>query len=335
MFWGEDKDDRVFHAGVKKLCIRTFRDGFLDLETVQDYLQNGAKQVGNVTAEEVQFVTSVVDGELVTERVLRQGAQTGTTVAGAVGSSSAGSAGRAMTEREMKQVREKKQRMQEVMETGSLLNSIKIVNPQGEEISKNVVHPVQHYEVGQKDVAVQENTNTLESASPEDVDDTVVEEIYAGMSSSDIDAIVQDCETQKARGNEAFAAGEYAQAVLLYTLTLDRASELPDANLDPKTCQKQLFPRHVVLSNRSASFLKLGHHDKALKDASEAAELEPSYVKAVFRKGLALHAMGNYEDAITALAAALKMEPKNKQIKQALQFAEVRMHQELRKRMDH
>ena len=84
----------------------------------------------------------------------------------------------------------------------------------------------------------------------------------------------------------------------------------------------------------SASFLKLGHHDKALKDGSEAARLEPTYVKGVFRKGLALHAMGRYQDALTSLAAASKIEPKNKQIKQALQFAEVRMHQEMRKKMD-
>jgi hypothetical protein len=337
MFWGEDKDDRVFHAGVKGLCIQTFRDGFLDLETFQDYLKNGAKQVGNVTAEEVQFVTSVVGGELVTERVLRQGAQTGTTVAGAVGGGSAGSAGRAMTEREMKQVREKKKQIQEAIDSSALLGSVKVVNSQGEEI------PIK--KDGQtQEAVVEEVDNKGQYENPNDKDKTdsgalseeedEIEEVYASMSSSDIDAIVQDCETQKARGNEAFAAGEYAQAVLLYTLTLDRASELPDATMDPKFSKKRLFARHVVLSNRSASFLKLGHHEKALKDATEAAKLDPTYVKAIFRKGLALHAMGRYEEAIIPLAAAMKMEPKNKQIKQALQFAEVRMHQELRKRME-
>jgi cytochrome c-type biogenesis protein CcmH/NrfG len=71
-----------------------------------------------------------------------------------------------------------------------------------------------------------------------------------------------------------------------------------------------------------------------LKDATEAVRLEPTYVNGVFRKGLALHAMGRYQEAIAPLAAASKIEPKNKQIKQALQFAEVRMHQEMRKRSD-
>ena len=62
--------------------------------------------------------------------------------------------------------------------------------------------------------------------------------------------------------------------------------------------------------------------------------MEPTYIKAIFRQGLALHAMGRYQEAIEQLAAALKLEPKNKQVKQALQFAEVRMHQEIRKRME-
>ena len=40
-----------------------------------------------------------------------------------------------------------------------------------------------------------------------------------------------------------------------------------------------------------------------------------------------------YQEAAKSLASAQKLEPKNKQIKQALQFAEVRMTQEMRKRM--
>ncbi|GFH57564.1 hypothetical protein CTEN210_14040 [Chaetoceros tenuissimus] len=319
LFWGEDKDDRIFHAGVSKFRIQTYRDGFVDLDTEADYKQDGAKKVGNATAEEVQFVTSVVDGELITERVLRQGSQTGTTVNGAVGASgnsehdNSGHGARAMTAREMKEVEKRKEQIRQAVD--QRLGGIKIVDKEGNEVPKV-------------------NNVVAESKTDEEKKDTEdVEELYGSMSSSDIDATVQDCEAQKAKGNEAFMNGEYAQAVLLYTLALDRAAELPDTD-DLGAGKKQLFPRHVVLSNRSASFLKLGHHDKALDDATEAERLEPSYVKGVFRKGLSLHAMGRYEEAITSLAAASKIEPKNKQIKQALQFAEVRMHQEMRKRMD-
>ena len=111
---------------------------------------------------------------------------------------------------------------------------------------------------------------------------------------------------------------------------------MPDAepitsSSSSKSNAKPLFPRHIVLSNRSASFLKLGHHDKALEDGNEADRLDPTNVKGTSRKGLALHAMGRYKDAIESLASALKLEPKIKQIKQALQFTEVRMTQEMRK----
>ena len=87
----------------------------------------------------------------------------------------------------------------------------------------------------------------------DDYDD--IKEVYAGMTKSEIEAV--DCEAQKTRGNASFfLAGEYAQAILLYTLTLDHAAELPDAG----GSKKQLFPRHVVLSNRSASLLKLTYY---------------------------------------------------------------------------
>ena len=316
MFWGEDKDDRIFHAGVKNLKVKTFLDGFVDLETEADFEKNGAKAVGNAGAEEVQFVTSVLDGELVTEKVLRQGSATGTTVTGGLGGGGSGGA-RAMTGREMKEVEKRKEQIRKAV--GEKLGGIKILDKDG-----NEVPVVKKSETAGKDDGVGDGDG-----------DGDIEEVYAGMSQSSIDDIVKDCEAQKAKGNEAFVSGEYAQAILLYTLALDRAAELPDASdAGTKRSQKQLFPRHVVLSNRSASFLKLGHHDKALKDGTEADRLEPTYVKGIFRKGLALHAMGNYQEAITALAAAQKIEPKNKQIKQALQFAEVRMHQEMRKRTD-
>ncbi len=150
------------------------------------------------------------------------------------------------------------------------------------------------------------------------------------MTKEEINAVVEECEHNKRRGNEAFEAGEYAQAILLYSLALDKADELPDKDGGVKS----LFPRHILLCNRSACFLKLGQHEKALDDAARAQAMEPTYVKAWFRRGLALHALGRYAEALPILGEAHKLEQKNQQIKQALQFAEVRHQQEIRKRME-
>jgi tetratricopeptide (TPR) repeat protein len=300
LFWGQDKDDRIYHAGVSGLHVSTYRDGFVDIETRADYLENGAKSVGNSTAEEAQFITSVVDNELVTERIYRPGESTNVK-----------KGMMPLTERELKVMNEQKKKIDEAIEN-HLNDAIKI------------------------------DGGRVETKTPDKkVVEEVIEEVFTSSSKEDIETIVTSCENEKAKGNEAFTSGEYAQAVLFYTLALDRAAELPDAttveeklsgkNTDPIT---QLFPRHIVLSNRSACFLKLGHHKKALKDGTDSESLDGTYVKGIFRKGLALHAMGRYKDAIEALAAAHKLEPKNKQIKQALQFAEVRMYQEMQKRMD-
>ncbi|CAB9500393.1 unc-45 homolog A [Seminavis robusta] len=293
LYWGDDKDDRIFHAGVKAMRVRVFRDDFMESETVADYLKDGAEQVGNATPEEFQFVTSVVDGKLITEKVIRVGASTGRNV-------------RAMTQREMDEeqvTREKAAAM--AIEKAEEMIRFEQKNPN--------------------------SGNKKKSPNPDakNIEDDAVEEIYASMTAGEIKLIVDECEQNKTRGNEAFQAGEYGQAILLYSLSLDKSDELPD-KATPGA--KQLFRRDLVLSNRAACFLKLGQHEKALDDAKRAQEIEPTNIKAIFRRGLSLHAMGRYEEALPILAEAHKMEPKNKQIKQALQFAEVRMTQELRKR---
>ena len=317
IFWGEDRDDRIYHAGVSNLRVATYRDGYVDLEAEADYKELGAEAIGNATAEEVQFVTSVVDGDLVTDRVARSSG------AGQVTRGAGGSA-RVMTVREVEEEKKRKEN------APCPENMIRFVQKNPPLIDKAEALPP---------------TSVLEKPAADEGD---VEEVYASMSKDKIGAIVKDCEAQKAQANEAFVAGEYAQAVLLYSLVLDRCAELPDAEeattvitktnvtpaKDAPLPMTQLFPRHIILSNRSASFLKLGEHEKALKDAQEAMALQPSYVKSAFRKGLALHAMGRFHEAVPTLGAAHRIEPKNKQIKQALQFAEVRLQQEMRKRME-
>ena len=210
-----------------------------------------------------------------------------------------------MTQRELDQERERREKAAS-MAVSLADDMIKVVDKDG----KNVIK--------KQDVRTEQPM------------DEVMDEIYASMSKSDINALVAECNQNKTRGNEAFAAGEYAQAILLYTLALDKAHELPDSDAKGSN---QLYPRHVVLANRSAAFLKLGNHEKALEDGTLAEELDPSYVKGLFRRGLALHAMGRYDEAREVLGAAHRLEPKNRQINEALTFAEVRFSQEMRKRM--
>ena len=285
MYWGQDTDDRIFHAGVSNMTVKVIRDDMVETEILADYLKDGAEQIGNATAEEMQFVTSVHDGKLVTEKVVRVGSTTGKNV-------------RAMTQREMDAEQERREKAA-AMAIQKAEEMLKIKDKNGNLVEKKEV------------ATVDEN----------DSDD--VEEVL----SKDVQDVVNECMHNKARGNEAFGTGEYGQAILMYSLALDKAEELPpDA---PST----VFARDVIYSNRAACFLKLGQHEKAEEDARKALEINPDNVKANFRQGLALHAMGQYRLAMPILAKAHKIEPKNKQIKQALQFCEVRLAQDERKRM--
>jgi hypothetical protein len=303
IFWGEDKEDRIFHAGVSSMVVKVIRDDYVETERVCDYKADDAKTFGNATPEEFQFVTSVMEGELVTEAVVRAGSTTGKNA-------------RAMTQRELDDEKVKRDQAAKVA-VGMAENMIRFkeVDKEGSNKVKKATQPLLPAPIVQEE-------------------EEEIEEVYGSMGKEDIDQIVKECEQNKVRGNEAFGAGEYAQAVLLYSVAMDKADELPDADDAEGGGYKQLWSRDVTLSNRAACFLKLGHHEKAEADAKRAVTMNSKNVKAIFRRGLALHAMKEYQQAIPLLAEALKLEPNNKQIKQALQFAEVRMTQEHRKRME-
>jgi tetratricopeptide (TPR) repeat protein len=304
LHWGDDKDDRIFHAGVKNLQVKVVRDGYVESQIVSDYLSDGATAIGNATPEEFQFVTSVVNGKLVTEQIVRAGNTTGKNV-------------RAMTHREVEEEKKKRDRAAELA-VAMAEDMIKITDKDGNVLAKKTEPPV-----------------TAAAPNSESAEKDGIEEVYGGMSREEIQEIVNECEQNKVRGNEAFGAGEYGQAILLYSLALDKSDELPDADgrvpSSTSASSTHLFPRDVLYSNRSACFLKLGQHEKALEDAERALRCNPQNVKAGFRKGLSLHAMGRYREALPVLAEANKIEPKNKQILHALQFCEVRLQQEMRK----
>jgi stress-induced-phosphoprotein 1 len=136
-------------------------------------------------------------------------------------------------------------------------------------------------------------------------------------------------ERDKRAGNQAFENAEYAQAAVHYTTAIDNANSAAELG-DP------LPLLHVCYANRAACFLKLGQHEKALDDAESCVKLNPEFVKGHFRKGLALHAMGRYDEALPALGLASNLEnPKNKaskkQIDEAITFAQAKLAAQLRK----
>jgi len=149
----------------------------------------------------------------------------------------------------------------------------------------------------------------------------------ASVTQREREELAAEAERSKLMGNQSFASGEYAQAAVHYTMAIDQAGTAA-AGLDADAAPSPLVP--ICYSNRAACFLKLGQHERALEDADCCIKHNPEFVKGHFRRGLSLHAMKRYPEALPSLGRALDLEsPKNKasvkQINDAIRFAEAKL----------
>ena len=78
-----------------------------------------------------------------------------------------------------------------------------------------------------------------------------------------------------------------------------------------KECMKIFFlvdSDHLLMSNRSHAYYKLGDYEAALEDADRAIKARPDWGKGYFRKGKALLALGEIIRLIIAvLVVPLKL----------------------------
>lgn len=111
----------------------------------------------------------------------------------------------------------------------------------------------------------------------------------------------------KEKGNDAFKAGKFSEAEILYSECLQS--------------EDNTF-RVVILTNRAAARLSLNKINEALLDAEEALALDPKYLKAYYRKASALEKLGKLRESyLTWIEATNKCEM-NPTLKSSLQAAE-------------
>lgn len=105
----------------------------------------------------------------------------------------------------------------------------------------------------------------------------------------------------KAKGNAAFSAGAYQEAIDFFSQAID---------IDGKN--------HVLFSNRSAAKASMQDYDGALEDAEKCVELNPGWAKGYSRLGAAFYGMESWGEAIEAYEAGLAKDPNNEQLKNGL-----------------
>jgi hypothetical protein len=216
------KHNRILHAGCKQLHMSILGDDKKVVsEVTADYLVDGAVAIGNAPPTEFQFITSMPNGstQLIIEAVAKSGVK-------------------AMTKREVEE---------------SQRNRNKVL-ARATEMAESMV------QIKDKDgnLVVAKGTTTATTSPTTTTTTTSTTASTTTTLMQTDDEIIAECELFKTQGNASFAAGEYAQALLYYSLAIDKAAVLECKGNDASKPTTLKYPVDIVYCNRAAACLKLG-----------------------------------------------------------------------------
>ncbi|KAF5749475.1 Tetratricopeptide repeat (TPR)-like superfamily protein [Tripterygium wilfordii] len=112
----------------------------------------------------------------------------------------------------------------------------------------------------------------------------------------------------KLEGNKLFGDSQYEGALSQYEFALQVAPEMPSS----------VELRSICHSNRAICFMKLGKYEDAIKECAKALELNPTYMKALIRRGEAHEKLEHFEEAISDMKKILELDPLNEQARRAI-----------------
>ncbi|XP_021242359.1 sperm-associated antigen 1 [Numida meleagris] len=98
---------------------------------------------------------------------------------------------------------------------------------------------------------------------------------------------------EKEKGNEAFASGDYVEAVTYYARSIS------------------VLPTAAAYNNKAQAEIKLQDWDNALQDCEKVLDIEPGNVKALMRRATVYNQLKNYQAAVKDLNTVLCIEPEN------------------------
>lgn len=104
----------------------------------------------------------------------------------------------------------------------------------------------------------------------------------------------EEAEEQKKKGNEAFKAQNWDEAIKCYNKAIA---------LDPNNA--------AYYSNRSGAWSSKGNHESALSDANKCLGQDSKFIKGYARKGKALFDLNRWDEAEAAYKDGLQVDPAN------------------------
>ena len=108
-------------------------------------------------------------------------------------------------------------------------------------------------------------------------------------------------ERWKEKGNRAYRAAQFEDAIEIYTRGADALTEAGDID-----------GAATVINNRSACHKQLGNHERVIDDCSIVLVTQPSNLKALIRRGQAYEAVGKIKPAYEDMNAAFMLDSKAK-----------------------
>ncbi|CAA7400138.1 unnamed protein product [Spirodela intermedia] len=107
----------------------------------------------------------------------------------------------------------------------------------------------------------------------------------------------------KEEGNVLYRAGNYEEALEKYRLALQFASEITSS----------LEVRSICHANRAVCYSKLGKYEDTTKECTKALDLNPSYLKALLRRGEAHEKLQHFDEAIADMKKIIELHPSDVQ----------------------
>lgn len=127
------------------------------------------------------------------------------------------------------------------------------------------------------------------------------------------------------QGTELMKQSDFESAADAFRAAVESFSTLKSAMVtgspDPSALEEVSGALRSCLLNYSQCCLKLKRWELVVSSCSKVLQHEPHHIKALFRRGSALTALEQFEEAITDLKAAFKLEPKSREIREAYEKA--------------
>lgn len=157
------------------------------------------------------------------------------------------------------------------------------------------------------------NTDSLTSVDGNDVEVSLVKDEERHETSDCVESEVhekalEESNDAKLEGNSLFKAGQYEDALAKYEFAIQIVQDVLSSTEIQSICH----------ANRAACFSKLGNHEGTIKECTKALELNPTYMKALLRRGEAHEKLEHYEDSIADMTKVLELDQSNDQARRTI-----------------